>query len=86
MAIAASAAEAAPMTAGALAPIPAADTPRLVLRLHPALGYIDSPWPIDRIWRANRRGADGGEAIDVAAGGIWREVGSQRRGRDVARL
>jgi Putative DNA-binding domain len=75
MAIAASAAEAAPMAAGALAPIPAADTPRLVLRLHPALGYIDSPWPIDRIWRANRRGADGGEAIDLAAGGIWLEVG-----------
>jgi hypothetical protein len=81
MAAAANAADAAPMAAAVLAPIPPEDTPRLVLRLHPALGYVASPWPIDRIWRANRRGADGGEIIDLAAGGVRLEVG--RSGEDV---
>jgi hypothetical protein len=81
MAVAAGAADAAPMAAAALAPIPAADTPRLVLRLHPALGYVGSPWPIDRIWRANRRGADGGETVDLAAGSAHLEV--SRAGGDV---
>jgi hypothetical protein len=81
MAAAANADDAAPMAAAVLAPIPAEDTPRLVLRLHPALGYIASPWPIDRIWRANRRGADGGETIDLASGGVHLEV--SRAGGDV---
>lgn len=74
MAAAAHAADAVPAAAAVLAPIPAEDTPRLLLRLHPALGLIASPWPVDRIWRANRRGAEGDECIDLAAGGVRLEV------------
>jgi hypothetical protein len=81
MASAANAADAKPVAAAVLAPIPAEETPRLILRFHPALGYIASPWPIDRIWRANRRGTDGGEGIDLAAGGVRLEV--NRSGGDV---
>lgn len=81
MAEAATAADAAPVAATALAAIAAEDTPRLVLRLHPSLGFIASPWPIDRIWRANRRGAAGDEVVDLAAGGVRLEIG--RNGEDV---
>jgi Putative DNA-binding domain len=81
LAAAANAADAVPAAAGVLAPIPAEDTPHLVLRLHPALRLIASPWPIDRIWRANRRGAGGDGRIDLAAGGVRLEV--SRVGGDV---
>jgi hypothetical protein len=81
MAAAAHAADAAPAAAVMLAPVPAEETPRLVLCLHPALGYIASPWPIDRIWRANCRGADSGETIDLDSGGVRLEV--SRPGGDV---
>jgi hypothetical protein len=81
MAAAANAADAAPVAAAALAPIAAEDTPRLLLRLHPALGFIASPWPIDRIWRANHRGAEGDETIALAAGGVRLEI--NRIGDDV---
>ena len=75
------AADAAPLAPAALAAIPAEDTPRLRLRLHPAFGFIASPWPIERIWRANRRDAESAEVIDLAAGGVQLEV--SRRGEDV---
>jgi hypothetical protein len=73
MARAATAADAAPLAAGALAGIAPEATPGLRLRLHPAWGYLASPWPVDRIWRANR-GAGEGDAIDLAEGGVRLEV------------
>ena len=68
----------APLSA-ALAPqslsaIPSEATPRLCLRLIPSLGLIQSAWPIDRIWRANRPGTESEEAIDLDAGGARLEV------------
>ncbi|HWA44939.1 MAG TPA: DNA-binding domain-containing protein [Hypericibacter adhaerens] len=41
------------------------------LRLHPACHLLRSPWPIERIWRANRPGADADAdiAIDLEEGG-----------------
>lgn len=76
MARAATAADAVPLAAGALAGIAPEATPRLRLRLHPALGYLASPWPVDRIWRANRAtGAD--ETIDLAEGGVRLEIARQ---------
>ena len=38
--------------------IDAAQYPRLIFALQPSLRFIESPWPIDRIWHANRPGAD----------------------------
>jgi hypothetical protein len=61
----------------ALAGIATEEAPRLVFGLAPALGLIASPWPIDRIWRVNRRNGEQQETIDLAAGGVRLEVGRQ---------
>lgn len=75
MCAAANAADTAPLDAAALAAVAPETTPLLRLALHPAFGLLASPWPVDRIWRANRRGAAADEApIDLAAGGVLLEV------------
>jgi Putative DNA-binding domain len=75
---AATAPDTAPLAAAALAGIAPEDTPRLRLELHPALGFLASPWPVDRIWRANRRGAEAPAAsLDLRQGGILLEVSRQ---------
>lgn len=79
--VAAHAAEAAPLPPSSLAVVAAADTPRLVFRLAPSLGFLASPWPVERIWRLNRPGVDSDEPIDLAAGGVHLEV--TRYGGDV---
>lgn len=66
-----------PRAPAALAEIAPEETPRLVLRLQPWLGLLASPWPVDRIWRANRRDADDEAAIDLASGGVQIEVSRQ---------
>jgi Putative DNA-binding domain len=81
MNLAANATDADPIAATALADVAAADAPRLTLRLHPSLGFLASPWPVDRIWCANRGDGKFGATIDLAAGGIRLEV--SRRGEDV---
>ncbi|HKW52962.1 MAG TPA: DNA-binding domain-containing protein, partial [Stellaceae bacterium] len=80
MNVAAHAADATPLVPSALAGVAAADTPRLVFRLAPSLAFLASPWPVDRIWRLNRPGADG-DAIDLDEGGVRLEI--DRRGSDV---
>jgi hypothetical protein len=75
MCVAATASDAPPLNAAALAGFAPEATPLLRLTLHPAQGLLASPFPIDRIWRANRRGAALDEApIDLAAGGVRLEV------------
>lgn len=49
------------------------DAPRLVFVLEPSLGYLESPWPVERIWRENRAGEGG--AADLAEGGVRLEIG-----------
>ncbi|HXP73397.1 MAG TPA: DNA-binding domain-containing protein [Stellaceae bacterium] len=71
---AAHAQDAAPISPAALGGLAEAEMPRLVLELDPSLGLVSSPWPIDRIWRANRCGADGAERIDLSSGGARLEV------------
>ena len=78
---AAHAADAEALAPSSLAGVAAADAPRLVFRLDSACGFLASPWPVDRIWRLNRPGAQGDETVDLAAGGVHIEVG--RRGPDV---
>jgi len=63
-----------------LADIAPEEAPRLTFTLHPALGFLASPWPIDRLWRANRRGTTESQAIDLDGGGVWLQVG---RGTEV---
>jgi hypothetical protein len=64
-----------------LAAVPAADTPRIALRLDPSVAYVRSPWPIDGIWRAHRAEGDPAPPVDLASGGARLEI--RRRGDDV---
>ena len=61
--------------------MPADSLGRVTLRLDPSLALLSSPWPIDRIWRANQPGADPQVTIDLGAGGVCVEV--RRLGDDV---
>jgi hypothetical protein len=45
---------------------------RLTLRLDPSITLLESPWPVDAIWRANQPGADG--AVDLTGGAVRLEV------------
>jgi Putative DNA-binding domain len=47
---------------------------RLTFRLHPSVSLLRSPWPVDRIWRANQPGADPDATVDLTAGGARLEV------------
>ncbi len=79
---AAEAPERAPLGPEAMGGTAPEDTPRLRFALKPALGHLESPWPIDRIWRANRaesrETAPTSEApIDLAEGGVRLEIDRQ---------
>ena len=79
---AASQAPAAPaLGAQALENVAADATQHLCFSLAPSLGLIASPWPIDRIWRANRPGAESAETIGLDRGSTLLEV--RRRADDV---
>jgi hypothetical protein len=50
------------------------------LALHPSVTLLDSPWPVDLIWRSNQEGA-GGEPVDLDVGAVSLQV--WRAGDDV---
>jgi hypothetical protein len=56
--------EAEPLDPGVLRDIPLAALPLLGLRLDPSLALVASPWPVDRIWEANRPDAAGTVDLD----------------------
>jgi hypothetical protein len=68
------AADATALDTRALAAVP--ETARLGVRLalHPSLTLLASPWPVDRIWRANQPDAAPGTTVDLDAGGVHLEV------------
>ncbi len=70
-----------PIDPAALARVPPDALATLTVGLHPSLSFIDSPWPIDRIWRANQPGADPDLTVDLGSGGVRLEV--RRCGDDV---
>jgi hypothetical protein len=65
----------------ALAGIEPSAWPRLRFALHPSITLLASPWPVDRIWRANQPGADPETLVDLDAGGVRLEL--RRRDDDV---
>ena len=81
MNLAAHAAETDPVSPDSLASIGADDAAHLVLTLRDSYGYVSSPWPVDRIWRANRPGSGDERPVNLAAGGAHLEV--SRQGEDV---
>lgn len=46
----------------------------LTFVLDPSATYVHSPWPIDRIWRANQPDAEANETVHLAAGAASLEV------------
>jgi hypothetical protein len=47
---------------------------RLRLRLHPSVSLLESPWPIERIWRANQPDAAPEVTVSLDEGGTRLEV------------
>jgi hypothetical protein len=75
MNVAAHAPDAAPLTVEAARALAPGALDGLAVGLHPSVTLLCSPWPVDRIWRANQ--PDAGDAVvDLDAGGaalqIWR--------------
>ena len=62
-----------PLEPAALARVAPDDLPRLVFALDPSAAWIESAWPVDRIWRAARDEA-GADVVDVSAGGARLEI------------
>ncbi len=65
--------------AGALDParlseVSAEEMPRLTFKLDPSVSLLASPWPIDRIWRANQADAASSESVDLRAGAVRLEI------------
>jgi hypothetical protein len=57
------------ITADGLREVAPADYERITFQLHPACGFIQSAFPIVRIWRANQPETSSDEVIDLASGG-----------------
>lgn len=75
--------DAAPMDPDALRAVPEDDAGRLVLQLAPSTAWLRSPWPVDRIWKANQAEADPDALVDLAGGAVMLEI---RREDDVVSL
>ena len=62
------------LSADTLRALPAGTLETADLALHPSVALLDSPWPVDAVWRANQAGGDG--VADLGAGGVhlcvWR--------------
>ncbi len=58
-----------PLRPDALTGIAAGETPRLTFHFDPSIAYLESPWPVDAIWRANQPGvADASVSLDGGGG------------------
>lgn len=66
--------------AAALAAVPADFRGHAAFGFRPSVGYLASPYPVDRIWRANQHGADPGALVDLDAGAAHLEI--RRAGDD----
>jgi len=62
------------MDPAGLAEVAQDDMARLVFAVDASARFLASPWPVDRIWRANQPGAAGDVVVDLAAGPVWLEV------------
>jgi putative DNA-binding protein len=66
-----------PIAPAALGAVPPDEVGRLVFRMDPAVSWLASPWPVDRIWRANQPGADPETPVDLRAGAVRLEIRRQ---------
>ena len=71
--------DAEPLSVDTLRAQPAGTLEAAQLALHPSVTLLESPWPVDAVWRAQQPDGDG--VADLAAGGVRLCV--WRRGDDV---
>jgi hypothetical protein len=67
--------------AARLGEVPADRIGSVSLALHPSVSFLSSPWPVDRIWRANQPDADPDATVNLDAGAAQLEI--RRLGEDV---
>lgn len=60
-----------PAQLGSLVPYDAA---QLMFQFDPSVTLLDSPWPIDQIWRVNQADEGIGASVDLNAGGVALEI------------
>jgi hypothetical protein len=72
--------EVVPLPPRALDAVPARAAAYMTLRLQPSLSFLNSAWPIDAIWQANRQTE--AAVVDLASGGVMLQV--RRAGDAVA--
>jgi hypothetical protein len=60
-----------PIELGGLAPH---DVARLVFQFDPSVTLLDSPWPIDQIWRVHQVDTEGHAPVDLNTGGVALEI------------
>jgi len=70
------------LTPDALKEIAPEDTSRLVFRFDPSIAFLESPWPIDAIWRANQPGSEDA-SVSLDGGGGFFEI---RRHEDAVEM
>jgi hypothetical protein len=58
----------------ALGCVSAEDVGRLLLRLDPAAAWLQSAWPVDRIWQAHQPATDPTAAVDLSEGPVRLEI------------
>ena len=68
------------LDAARLREVPAERIGDVKLVLDPCVSFLSSPWPVDRIWRANQPEADPDATVSLDAGGVCLEV--RRLGED----
>jgi hypothetical protein len=66
--------DAAPLDPERLRGVAPDDLGSLTLTCEPSVSYVRSPWPIDRIWRANQPDAAPDETVPLDAGAAYLEV------------
>jgi Putative DNA-binding domain len=69
--------DATPIAPAGLASVPPEDVGRLTFQLDPSAVWLYSPWPVDRIWRANQPDAADDVPVDIGAGGVRLEIRRQ---------
>lgn len=66
--------DAVPLARERLRDVASDDLAGLTFAFDPSVSYVHSPWPIERIWRANQPDADASETVCLDAGAAYLEV------------
>src|SRR6266446_1624543 len=68
------AADAVPLDLARLRQLDADQSEGVIFEFEPSVALVASPYPVDKIWRANQPAADPGTVVDLGDGGVALEV------------